>query len=47
MNALETQEVTVEINLEDMAPMQDDELKTVAGGTATYDGQVHTCHYHN
>ena len=49
-NKIETQErnleASLEINLEDMQPMKDDELKTVAGGGPTLDWH-RDCHYQN
>ncbi len=52
-NKIETQESNLEINLEDMQPMQDDELKTVTGGAVTATGDDdggapnRNCHRHN
>ncbi len=49
-NKIETQESNLEINLEDMQPLQDDELKTVTGGVVTVDeggGPNRHCHRHN
>jgi hypothetical protein len=37
-NKIETQELNIEITLDEMQLLQDDELKTICGGNITNDG---------